>query len=211
MLKHAEHAAFSDHLHRVMQEKIGQLLIRQRTMGSFVTLVAALRPRRAELGLERRISRDHTDGLLYQGLLLGLKETGMMQGLSRQRGEEFDAGSDRFGLQSVAERQAQTESGKFYRAFLQIDAVDFFEQPLENPYPRPLPFIAASPVQYQALVGFHEKNARAAGGIEDDFVLLLQAVEPVPAQRFVQHQPHQERRGINRNWRSHLRKAGRCG
>ena len=105
LLKHAEHAAFSDHLHRIVQEKIRQLLVRQRTLGGFVTLVAALRPRRAELGRERRISRDHADGLLYQGPLLGLEEARMMQGFPGQQREEFDAGPDRLRLQCVAERQ----------------------------------------------------------------------------------------------------------
>ena len=46
--------------------RVGQLLVRQRTMCRLVMLVAALGPGCAERGLKGRISRHHADGLLYQ-------------------------------------------------------------------------------------------------------------------------------------------------
>ena len=76
--------------------------------------------------------------------------------------------------------------------------MDFLEQPLQDGDGRRFPLIAASPVQHQTLVGFDQEDSGATGWVEDDLVPLLQPVEPLPAQDFLQHQPHKEGRGINR-------------
>lgn len=65
LLEHAEHAAFCDHFHCFVQEEVRKLLVRQRTVGDHVALVASLRSLGVERGRERGVSRYECDWLLY--------------------------------------------------------------------------------------------------------------------------------------------------
>lgn len=60
---------------------------------------------------------------------------------------------------------------------------------------------AIAPVQDQALIGFGQEDPGAARAIENNFVVLFQAVQAIPAQDFAQHESHDEVRRIDGNCR----------
>ena len=120
-----------------------------------------------------------------------------MQCLSCQWREQLDASPDGFRLQCVTERQAQTKSSELDSALLQIYAVHFPKQRLQNADARRFPMVAASPMQDQSLIGFHQKYARSAGGIENDLVARHNSVKSFPAERLVEHEPNKKRGRIN--------------
>ena len=91
--------------------------------------------------------------------MLSVKEAGMMQRVFGKRREELDAGTNRFRLQCIAERDAQTKCGEFNRAFLPINPMNPVKKVLKNGLIRPLPLIAAAPVQDQTLIGLYEEYA----------------------------------------------------
>jgi hypothetical protein len=106
----------------------------------------------------------------------------MMQRVLGKRREEFYAGTNGFRFQCIAERYAQTECSKFNRAFLQVNPVNLVKKVLKDGLIGPFPLIAAAPVQDQTLIGLDEEHARTTAWIENDFILLLQPVEPFPAE-----------------------------
>ena len=73
-----------------------------------------------------------------------------------------------------------------------------FKQSLEDSDIRLLPLVAAAPVQNQPLVGFDEEDTRTTRRVQDDLSAFLQPIKPLPIQRLLQHQAHEEWRRIDR-------------
>src|SRR3990167_6521965 len=62
LLEHAEYAPVGNHSHSLVQEEVGHLSIRERTMFLFVAFVAPFSPSRAETGRKRGVPHYHTNG-----------------------------------------------------------------------------------------------------------------------------------------------------